>query len=52
MSENKAKILIVDDEDRMRRFIRMNLESEGFLVEEATDGMEALEKVRDWAVHS
>nr|WP_290667919.1 response regulator transcription factor [Ardenticatena sp.] len=48
MGEHKAKILIVDDEDRMRRFIRMNLESEGFLVEEAADGMEALEKVRDW----
>ena len=40
-------ILIVDDESRMIRFVRMNLELEGFLVTEAGSGMEALEKVRD-----
>ncbi len=40
-------ILVVDDEPRMRRFIRMNLEVEGCRVIEAPDGLEALEKVRE-----
>ena len=40
-------ILVVDDEPRMIKFIRMNLELEGYRVSEATDGMEALAKVRD-----
>jgi two-component system KDP operon response regulator KdpE len=40
-------ILAVDDEPRMIRFVRMNLELEGFQVTEATSGIEALEKVRD-----
>jgi two-component system KDP operon response regulator KdpE len=40
-------ILAVDDEPRMIRFVRMNLELEGFQVTEATNGLEALEKVRD-----
>jgi two-component system KDP operon response regulator KdpE len=40
-------ILVVDDESRMVRFVRMNLELEGFQVAEASNGVEALEKVRD-----
>lgn len=40
-------ILVVDDEPRMVRFIRMNLEVEGCRVIEASDGLEALEKVRE-----
>jgi two-component system KDP operon response regulator KdpE len=40
-------ILIVDDEPRMVRFVRMNLELEGYRVAEAGNGMEALEKLRD-----
>jgi two-component system KDP operon response regulator KdpE len=40
-------VLVVDDESRMIRFVRMNLELEGFQVAEASNGMEALEKVRD-----
>jgi two-component system KDP operon response regulator KdpE len=40
-------ILVVDDESRMIRFVRMNLELEGFQVAEAGSGMEALEKIRD-----
>lgn len=39
-------ILIVDDEARMRRFIRMNMELEGYQVIEAENGMEALEQIR------
>lgn len=40
-------ILVVDDEPRMVKFIRMNLELEGYRVIEANDGLEALEKVRE-----
>jgi two-component system, OmpR family, KDP operon response regulator KdpE len=40
-------ILAVDDEPKMTRFIRLNLELEGYRVSEATDGIEALRKVRD-----
>jgi two-component system KDP operon response regulator KdpE len=40
-------VLVVDDESRMVRFVRMNLELEGYQVAEAGTGMEALEKVRD-----
>ncbi|KAA0550312.1 response regulator transcription factor [Bacillus sp. BGMRC 2118] len=37
-------ILVVDDEDRIRRLLKMYLEREGYKVEEAEDGIEALEK--------
>ncbi len=41
---DKEKILIVDDESRMRKLIRDFLEREGYRVLEATDGVEALER--------
>lgn len=40
-------ILVVDDEERMARFIRLNLEHDGFQVVEAYRGMEAIHKLRD-----
>ena len=40
-------LLIVDDEPRIRDLVRMNLELEHYRVEEATNGLEALEKLRD-----
>lgn len=40
-------ILIVDDEPRMRRFVRMNLELEDFTVSEASNGLDAVRKVRE-----
>ena len=46
MPETHELILVVDDEPRMTRFIRMNLELEGFRVIEAQNGIDALEKVR------
>jgi two-component system KDP operon response regulator KdpE len=46
-SPSENLILVVDDESRMIRFVRMNLELEGFQVAEASNGLEALEKVRD-----
>jgi two-component system KDP operon response regulator KdpE len=39
-------ILVVDDEERMVRFIRLNLEHDGFRVSEAFNGRQALEKLR------
>ncbi|WP_163537685.1 response regulator transcription factor [Gracilibacillus sp. YIM 98692] len=39
MQDHEAmKILVVDDEDRIRRLLRMYLEREGFEVDEASDG--------------
>src|SRR5690625_4782264 len=38
-----ARILVVDDEDRIRRLIRMYLEREEFDIEEAANGSDALE---------
>jgi DNA-binding response OmpR family regulator len=40
------KILVVDDEERMARFIRLNLEHDGFQVIEAYRGQQAMEKLR------
>ena len=40
------RILVVDDEQRMIRFIRMNLDLEGFSVHEAYDGKDALNQMR------
>jgi DNA-binding response OmpR family regulator len=45
--EDAKLILIVDDEARLRRFIQMNLDLEGYRVIEATNGLEAIERVRD-----
>ncbi|MBM6739056.1 response regulator transcription factor [Faecalicatena fissicatena] len=39
----KMKILVVDDESRMRKLVRDFLEREGFQVLEAGDGMEAMD---------
>jgi DNA-binding NtrC family response regulator len=39
-------VLIADDESRIRLVLRACLEAEGYRVEEAADGLEALESVR------
>ncbi len=46
MSAHRELVLVVDDEPRMTRFIRMNLELEGYRVIEAYNGLQALDKVR------
>jgi two-component system KDP operon response regulator KdpE len=40
------RILVVDDEERMVRFIRLNLEHDGFRVTEAYRGSQAIDKMR------
>ena len=49
MSDYQIKgrtILVVDDEERMVHFIRLNLEHDGFEVIEAYRGMQAIDKMR------
>ncbi|WP_377888748.1 response regulator [Alkalihalobacillus sp. R86527] len=41
--EKDAKILVVDDEDRIRKLLRMYLERENYEIEEAENGEAALE---------
>ncbi len=43
----RRRILVVDDEERMVRFIRLNLEHDGFQVSEAFNGRQAVQKLRD-----
>lgn len=42
MEEENKCILVVDDEERIRRLLRMYLEKEGYTIEEAEDGESAL----------
>lgn len=44
---DRRSILVVDDEERMVRFVRLNLEHDGFLVSEAFNGKQAVQKLRD-----
>lgn len=44
MEQYQPRILVVDDEDRIRRLVRMYLERNAFEIEEAEDGQEALNK--------
>lgn len=41
MSE-QVRVLVVDDEDRIRRLLKMYLERENYRIEEASDGDQAL----------
>jgi two-component system response regulator ResD len=40
--DNNIRILIVDDEERIRRLLKMYLEREDYVIEEAEDGNQAL----------
>jgi two-component system alkaline phosphatase synthesis response regulator PhoP len=42
----RYRVLIVEDDADIRELIRYNLAQEGFIVEEAVDGAQALEKVK------
>ncbi|HOJ00548.1 MAG TPA: response regulator transcription factor [Anaerolineaceae bacterium] len=43
---SNTKILVIEDEERMARFVRLNLEQDGFQVNEALTGREGLDKLR------
>jgi two-component system response regulator ResD len=51
MTEN-ITILVADDEDRIRRLLKMYLEREGYEVDEAENGAEALEKAIEKDYHA
>jgi DNA-binding response OmpR family regulator len=42
------RVLVVDDEPAIRLLVQRTLEYRGFAVDTAADGLEALEKVRQW----
>src|SRR5512134_3173261 len=42
-----VNVLVVDDEPSIRRFLRTSLRAQGYRVLEATNGVEALEGVKD-----
>lgn len=44
--KTNRRILAVDDEERMVRFIRLNLEQDGYEVTEAYNGQQAMDKLR------
>lgn len=44
---DRRRIMVVDDEERMVRFIRLNLEHDGFQVSEAFNGKQAVQRLRD-----
>ena len=46
MSDEKTTVLIADDEDPLRKTIAAWLSDEGFEVEEAADGLEAIKHVQ------
>ena len=41
---NDVKILVADDEERIRRLLKMYLEREDYIIDEAENGMEAIKK--------
>ena len=47
MERGKMQILVVDDEEHLRRMMRLTLEAAGYEVEEAADGEEALKLFGD-----
>jgi two-component system, chemotaxis family, sensor histidine kinase and response regulator PixL len=44
--DRRATVMIVDDSINVRRFLAMTLEKSGYRVEQAKDGLEAMEKLR------
>jgi excisionase family DNA binding protein len=46
-AEGRRLILIVDDDERLREFVRVNLEMEGYAVREASNATEGLAALED-----
>ena len=47
---DRKNILVVDDEEDLRLLLRSNLEKEKFKVLEASDGIQALEKIQKFDI--
>jgi excisionase family DNA binding protein len=48
-SSNGPLVLVVDDDARIREYVRVNLEMEGYVVREASSADEALQAIEDQA---
>lgn len=48
MDENAKHILLVEDNNIIRHFLRTGLEKEGYALREAGNGQQGLELMRDW----
>ncbi len=46
-SVTRGRILIIDDEEEIREVLRMHLESAGYMVIEAEDGEDGINKMRE-----
>src|SRR5688572_9199824 len=46
VADQRTRVLVVDDEPTLREVVCLNLRREGYLVETAADGLEALEMAR------
>ena len=44
MEDRAVRLLIVDDEERIRKLLRMYLEKENYVIDEADNGSMALER--------
>ena len=49
MTQRLGRVLVVDDDEVIRRLIAVNLQLEGFEVSTAVDGQDCLDKVADIA---
>jgi two-component system, OmpR family, KDP operon response regulator KdpE len=47
-SENKANILVVDDETQITRVLKTTLSAKGYSIRTASDGAQALQEMRNW----
>ncbi len=45
MEDSKNKIIVIDDEPGMREFLEIMLQKDGYIVETASDGPEAMDKI-------
>jgi two-component system OmpR family response regulator len=48
-NNHKFKILVVDDEESIRKMLELGLKQEGYDVMTAVDGSDALDKVKTWS---
>lgn len=44
---NKSRLLIIDDEAPMRELLRLYLKNEGYEIDESTNGVDAINKIRE-----
>lgn len=51
MKKKHTRILLVDDEPDILEILEYNLSAEGYQVEKAKNGLEALEKATEWKPH-